>query len=67
MGTVAELGAVAGVGVSTLSVHMHRLEAAHLINVRRQGKNRYYSLDSSEVVGVLQRLSALPGGHAMSA
>ena len=42
--TGTELGAIAEVGPSTASAHLHRLEAARLITVRRQGKHRYYSL-----------------------
>src|SRR5215467_13303735 len=46
--TGTELVALAEVSPSTVSAHLHRLQAAHLVSVRRQGKNRYYSLSSGE-------------------
>jgi DNA-binding transcriptional ArsR family regulator len=59
--TGTELAAIAEVGPSTASAHLHRLEAARLVSVRRQGKHRYYSLSDVEVASVLERLSALAG------
>ncbi|HSY04723.1 MAG TPA: metalloregulator ArsR/SmtB family transcription factor [Steroidobacteraceae bacterium] len=59
--TGTELGAVAEVSPSTASVHLHRLAAAGLIAVRREGKFRYYSLRGSEVAALLERLSAMGG------
>lgn len=59
--TGTELGAIAEVGLSTASVHLHRLQAARLVTVRRAGKHRYYSLSGSEVANVLEKLSALAG------
>ena len=60
--TGTELVALAEVSPSTVSAHLHRLQAAHLVSVRRQGKNRYYSLSSAEVASLLERLSVLAGG-----
>jgi DNA-binding transcriptional ArsR family regulator len=59
--TGTELGAIAEVGASTVSVHLQRLEAAHLVTVRRQGKHRYYSLSGAEVAALLEQMSALAG------
>jgi DNA-binding transcriptional ArsR family regulator len=59
--TGTELGAIAEVGPSTASAHLHRLEAARLISVRRQGKHRYYSLNGSDVAGLLESMSTLAG------
>jgi DNA-binding transcriptional ArsR family regulator len=59
--TGTELGAIADVGASTVSAHLHRLEAVHLINVRRQGKHRYYSLGGADVAALLEKMSALAG------
>jgi DNA-binding transcriptional ArsR family regulator len=59
--TGTELGAIAEVGPSTVSAHLHRLEAAHLVSVRRQGKHRYYSLSDVAVASVLEQLSSLAG------
>jgi DNA-binding transcriptional ArsR family regulator len=62
--TSTELGAVAEVGASTASAHLHRLEAARLVSVRRQGKHRYYSLSGPDIAAVLERLSLLGGARA---
>lgn len=59
--TGTEIGAIAEVSLSTVSVHLHRLEEARLISVRRAGKHRYYSLSGTEVANVLEKLSALAG------
>jgi DNA-binding transcriptional ArsR family regulator len=59
--TGTELGALAEVGPSTASAHLHRLEAARLITQRRQGKHHYYSLNGAEVAGLLEKLSAFAG------
>jgi len=59
--TGTELGAITEVGPSTASAHLHRLEAARLITVRRQGKHRYYSLSGPEVEGLLEQMSTLAG------
>jgi DNA-binding transcriptional ArsR family regulator len=65
--TGTELVALAEVSPSTVSAHLHRLEAAHLVTVRRQGKSRYYSLSSGEVASMLERLSVLAGGKRAAA
>ena len=59
--TGTELAAVAEVAASTASAHLHRLEAARLVIVRRQGKHRYYSLGGADVAGLLERMSSLVG------
>ena len=61
--TGTELAAIAEVGASTASAHLHRLETAHLVSVRRQGKHRYYTLSDLEVAAVLENLSTLAGGR----
>jgi len=59
--TSTELAVVADVSPSTASVHLHRLQAERLVKVLIQGKHRYYSLEGTEVAGVLEGLSALAG------
>jgi DNA-binding transcriptional ArsR family regulator len=59
--TGTELVALTEVSPSTVSAHLHRLEAAHLVTTRRQGKHRYYSLSGAEVATLLERLSVLAG------
>src|SRR5258705_2557249 len=60
--TSTELAIVADVSPSTASVHLNRLKTEHLVKVLVQGKHRYYSLEGSEVAGVLEGLSVLAGG-----
>jgi DNA-binding transcriptional ArsR family regulator len=60
--TSTELAVVAGVSASTASVHLRRLQAESLLNLRTQGKHHYYCLASSEVATVLEGLSGLAGG-----
>jgi DNA-binding transcriptional ArsR family regulator len=60
--TSTELAVIAGVGPSTASVHLHRLQKARLVKVLVQGKHRYYSLEGPGVAKVLEGLSVLAGG-----
>jgi DNA-binding transcriptional ArsR family regulator len=59
--TSTELAVVANVSPSTASVHLHRLRAAHLVNVVVQGKHRYYSLEGPHVARALEGLSVIAG------
>jgi hypothetical protein len=47
------------VSISTTSVHLFRLEAAHLVTAHRKGRNCYYRLRGAHVEGALQALRAL--------
>lgn len=60
--TSTELAVVAEISPSTASVHLNRLKDARLVKVLAQGKHRYYSLEGSDVAGVLEGLSVLAGG-----
>jgi DNA-binding transcriptional ArsR family regulator len=60
--TSTELAVVAEVTPSTASVHLQRLKTERLVKVLAQGKHRYYSLENSDVAGVLEALSLLAGG-----
>jgi DNA-binding transcriptional ArsR family regulator len=61
-----ELAALAGVGPSTASAHLHRLTREHLIKVLQQGKHRYYSLSGRPVAIALEALSVLSTAAAPS-
>lgn len=56
-----ELALAAGVGPSTASVHLARLAAAGLVEVRPQGKHRYYRLRDPETARLLEALAAQGG------
>ena len=57
--TGIELASVAGLTISTTSVHLFRLEAAHLVTVHRKGRNRYYRLRGAHVAAALEALCGL--------
>jgi hypothetical protein len=59
--TSTELSVVAEVSPKTASVHLHRLEIAHLVKVLVQGKHRFYSLEGPDVAHALESLSVLAG------
>jgi DNA-binding transcriptional ArsR family regulator len=60
--TSTELAVVAEVSPSTASIHLHRLKAAHLVEVQAQGRHRYYRLAGRNVGRALEGLSVLAGG-----
>jgi DNA-binding transcriptional ArsR family regulator len=49
----------AGVGASTTSAHLTRLVDGGLLQVRREGRHRYYALASSQVAEALEALAHL--------
>ena len=57
--TSTELAVVAEVSTSTASAHLNRLKSERLVQVRTQGKHRFYSLAGPEVARVLEGLSVL--------
>lgn len=57
--TSTELAIVADVSTSTASAHLNRLKSERLVEVRTQGKHRFYSLAGPEVARVLEGLSVL--------
>lgn len=63
--TASELAREAGVTAQTASSHLAKLEAGGLTATRRQGRHRYVTLASEEVVSVLEGLTSLAAetGH----
>ncbi len=68
--TASELAAAAGVGASTASAHLSKLEEAGLVTNLKQGRHRYYSLANEQVGHLLENLMSLadhlgpcPGAH----
>src|SRR5579864_5083901 len=60
--TSTELAVVAGVSPSTASVHLNQLKTAHLVNVLRRGKCRYYFLQGPDVAQAVEAPAILVGG-----
>ncbi len=59
--TSTELAVIAEVGASTASAHLNRLVAEGLVQVKAQGKCKYYRLSGERVARVLEQLSVLAG------
>ncbi|MGA9422358.1 MAG: helix-turn-helix transcriptional regulator [Rhodanobacteraceae bacterium] len=59
--TGTELAIVAGVTASTASVHLARLAERRLVSVLKQGKHRYYRLESPRVAAALEALTVVAG------
>ena len=57
--TAGELAGAAGVGASTASAHLNRLQEGGLIRVEAQGRHRYYALAGADVAEVLEALMGL--------
>ncbi|WP_374378343.1 ArsR/SmtB family transcription factor [Dongia sp.] len=52
--TATELSFVAGIGASTASAHLAKLEAANILTVVKQGRHRYFRLASPLVSRMLE-------------
>lgn len=63
--TATELASEAGITVQTASSHLSKLVSATLVNFRKQGRHRYYTLADEDVSDVLERLMGLAAqkGH----
>lgn len=63
--TASELAAEAGVTAQTASSHLGKLETAGLLQQRKQGRHRYFSLADDEVGSVLEAMMGLAAkrGH----
>jgi DNA-binding transcriptional ArsR family regulator len=55
----SELAEVAGVGRSTISEHLAKLQRGGFVEVERGGRNRYYRLAGPEVAAAVESLAAL--------
>lgn len=60
--TATELALEADVAPSTASSHLGKLHRAGLVELRRQGRHRYYRLGGSEVAELLERLGNFAAG-----
>jgi DNA-binding transcriptional ArsR family regulator len=63
--TASELAAEAGVTLQTASSHLRKMETAGLLQVRKQGRHRYFSLADDDVGGLLEVMMGLAAkkGH----
>lgn len=63
--TATELADVAGITRPTVSAHLGKLQAAHLIAAEKQGRHRYFRLASSEIAHLLEGM--MGAAHAIDA
>ena len=63
--TATELAGVAGITAQTASTHLKKLESGGLLQQRKQGRHRYFSLSDDDVASVLENLAGLAAkkGH----
>jgi len=61
--TSTELALVAEVSPSTASVHLAHLKERGLVQVLKQGKHRYYSLEGAQTAAALEALMVLATGR----
>jgi len=57
--TASELAEEAGVTRATASAHLAKLKSGGLIDMRAQGRHRYFALPSAEVANLLETLMGL--------
>ncbi len=57
--TATELALEAGVTVQTASSHLKKLQDAHLLRQRKQGRHRYFTLADDDVGSVLEAMMGL--------
>lgn len=60
--TATELSQEAGVTLQTASSHLAKLESGGLLDHRKQGRHRYFSLANDNVAHVLESLMGLAAG-----
>ncbi len=61
--TASELAREAGVTLQTASSHLAKLEQGDLLQLRKQGRHKYFSLANDEVAHVLEGLMGLVAGN----
>src|SRR5215469_9104099 len=63
--SAADLAREAGVTPSTATGHLSKLVGAGLLNVRKQGRNRYFALAEPDVARAIETLTAVAAraGH----
>ena len=61
--TASELAREANITVQTASSHLAKLEQGGLLQLRKQGRHKYFSLANDEVAQVLEALMGLVAGN----
>ncbi len=61
--TASELATEAGITAQTATTHLAKLEAGGLLQMRRQGRHKYFALAGEEVATLLESLMGLTTSH----
>ncbi len=61
--TASELAAEAGVTAQTASGHLGKLQSGDLVQVRKQGRHKYFALANADVAAALEGLMGLAAGQ----
>ncbi len=61
--TASELAAEAGVTAQTASGHLAKLQQGDLVQVRKQGRHKYFALANADVAAALEGLMGLAAGQ----
>lgn len=61
--TATELAGEAGVTLQTASGHLSKLAAGQLVQVRKQGRHKYFALAHADVAATLEALMGLAAGQ----
>jgi DNA-binding transcriptional ArsR family regulator len=61
--TATELAREGGITVQTASSHLRKLEEGGLLQVRKQGRHKYFALASENVASVLEALMGISAGN----
>jgi len=61
--TASELATEAGVTAQTATTHLSKLEAGGLLQLRKQGRHKYFAIAGQEVATLLETLMGLTNVH----
>ena len=61
--TASELATEAGVTAQTATTHLSKLEAGGLLQLRKQGRHKYFAIAGEEVATLLETLMGLTNVH----
>lgn len=64
--TATELAGEAGITLQTASAHLKKLEAAQMLQQRKQGRHRYFSLADDDVGSVLEAMMGMAAKRGLT-
>ena len=64
--TASELAAEAGIGLPTASVHLGKLADGGLLEQRKQGRHKYFTLADADVAGLIEALMGVSASRGFN-